>query len=340
MKNEIFENFLSFIEYTKNETVLFVTNKFTRDTTFFKEEYLETNKAIEHYSFKEIENISDNLQEVANSFDLVIFLESIDSTLGEEVSTLLKNGGISNKRMYRIFNFSPELFEQSFNTPMSHIEMLNRRIILTALNSEFIYIKNKFGTDLEIKLNNKYGWIHSFGKATKEQVGVLPPSEVATYSNEINGILITDGAINANFNIPINPILGTNKIECNIENSIIKYLNCDFKVMDLLLNKYLQNPNANRIGEVGFGTNIGMKKFVPFISHINERYPSLHLGLGAHNQGSLVDWSSPLHLDLILHDCQIYFDDTLVLNNSTYNIDNLHPLAPLENVKIGYADTI
>ncbi|WP_204080119.1 hypothetical protein [Mycobacterium riyadhense] len=81
------------------------------------------------------------------------------------------------------------------------------------------------------------------------------------------------------------------------------------------------------IGEVGFGTNEGITEWVNFLSHINERHPGLHLGLGTPSQPqSKVGWGSPLHLDMILDGCRIWFDDALVFSNGFWDRAALNTL--------------
>jgi aminopeptidase len=336
----ILKNFASYLDHKPGESILFLVSQYAVNQDFFKEKYLENDPGIKSFEFMNITNKVGEVRKRIPKFDVIVFLESIGSSLSEQILKYLAKNIFPNQRFYRVYNFSPELFTNSFNVNKSTIEDLNHRIISAGVSSKVVEIKNSFGTDLEIKLNRKFGWIHSFGNFSGKSPGILPPSEVATYSDKINGVLVADGAINTNFNVPLNPVIENFPITATIENSVVKEIKTEFKVLNLLLNRYIKVKYANRIGEVGFGTNIGMKGFVPFISHINERYPSLHLGLGANNQGSVVNWHSPLHLDLILKNCQIFFDDKQILNNGKYLLENLTRKSSLNKVKIGYADTV
>ena len=64
--------------------------------------------------------------------------------------------------------------------------------------------------------------------------------------------------------------------------------------------EFYATENARRVGEVGLGTNVGIRRFVPMVSFINERVPTLPLGFGAHLQPPGLAYTCHVHLDLIL----------------------------------------
>ncbi|WP_217442155.1 hypothetical protein, partial [Myxococcus sp. CA039A] len=62
-----------------------------------------------------------------------------------------------------------------------------------------------------------------------------------------------------------------------------------------------------------FGTNGGLGEFISMNSHINERHPGVHLGFGQHNQSiHVLDYYSPIHMDLISPGGQVWVDDDQV----------------------------
>jgi hypothetical protein len=70
--------------------------------------------------------------------------------------------------------------------------------------------------------------------------------------------------------------------------------------MTAFLTKCFSRDNAIRVGELGFGTNPGVKNPLPTNSHVNERRPGVHIGFGQHNQPKeIVDYECDIHIDLI-----------------------------------------
>jgi aminopeptidase len=293
-----------------------------------------------HTSFVNRETPYLKIESDFANHDAVVFLEECSSTYSGEVREWLAKG-LSKTRFFRLFDFSKELFQVAFEVPLARIKSLNNSLINAGRACSIIKVKSSAGTDLEIRLERRYGWINSYGAFTSTKPGVLPAGEVATFSNHINGILVADGAINTNFGYPADPRLKSSPITVEINNSVGEKFYTDSVVNRLLLRSFLALPFSNHVGEVGLGTNVGLANFVPFVSHINERFPALHLGFGANNQGEkLVPWHCPFHLDLILHDCEIWFDEEMILKNGHYSEAELLTKPPASDVLIGFADTI
>lgn len=95
---------------------------------------------------------------------------------------------------------------------------------------------------------------------------------------------------------------------------------CSDPVVSGVLSNFFEVENADRVGEVGFGTNEGITEWVGFLPHINERHPGLHLGLSTPTQPrTTVGWTAPLHLDMILDGCSIWFDEALVFSDGRWD---------------------
>ena len=221
----------------------------------------------------------------------------------------------------------------------SYLKFLNESIIEEAKKTLKVKITSAAGTNLEFDFSKDYGWINSCGHNDGKHPVVLPVSEVATYSNNVNGILVADGAINTNFGLIGSPLLKNREIYITLKDSEIVHVECKDKLLGIQLEKFFKTTNANKVGEIGFGTNEGINHFIPFLSHVNERHPSFHLGVGSNNQGERkLGWQCPLHLDFILDECEIYFDENLILKNKKYFVDKNKIIS--NDYGVMYADTI
>jgi aminopeptidase len=286
-------------------------------------------------------NDFETIKEEFDKYDTIVYAEGTNSTHSQELITYLSLKTSYTQTFFRVFDFTIELLSKCFRISRSTLQQLNESIICKGSQTSAITVRSSLGTDIKIDLVQKYGWINSCGLSPNGKPGVLPPSEVATYSNFVNGIIYADGAINTNFGFPLDPRLAKNPIKIELVNSKVVSFECDSVIIKYLLQKFFQIENADRVGEIGFGTNIGLQQFVPFVSHINERFPSLHLGFGAHNQNpKRVNWACPLHLDIILDQCEIFFDDDLILQNHTYTQNEVPAEFNFDQVPIGYIDTL
>jgi leucyl aminopeptidase (aminopeptidase T) len=283
----------------------------------------------------------ESLREAIHNHDTIVYLEGTESAHSKEVLAYLATEPEPPQRFFRVFDFSTELLSEAFRISRADLQRLNDSIIARGWRTSKVTVRSDLGTDLHIHLDNKYGWINSSGLFCSRKPGVLPPAEVATYSPAVSGVLYADGAINTNFGFPIDPRLAEHPVRIELEDSRVVSAQCEYPMIDYFLQKFFKVTNADRVGEIGFGTNIGLTRFVPFVSHINERFPSLHLGFGANNQGPpRVEWTCPMHLDLIFDRCEVYFDGELILRDREYTSHELLSVSDLEQVPIGYTDTV
>jgi leucyl aminopeptidase (aminopeptidase T) len=273
--------------------------------------------------------------------DVVVYLERNSSTHRNEVLEYLDSRGSNEPRLFRAYDFTPELFELSLRVPRHQLLELNERLIATGSRTDVVTATSDLGTDLQIGLDHKFGWIDSCAQFDGKRPGVFPPSEVATYSPAINGIVVANGAINTNFGYPGDPRLEETPVTLEIVESRVRRVDCEHPIVQSIIERLLEIENCDRIGEVGFGTNIGIDRFVPFVSHINERFPCLHLGLGANNQGQeLAGWQASVHLDVILGKCELCFDRERVLKDGRYTLDAGEMQEVGEHVMRSHADTV
>lgn len=270
--------------------------------------------------------------------DVVLFLEDQKSSHSLQVVQMIKAGLMGKTRLYRYYNACDETLLTGFCQTRSVLQELNNKLIGLGSRSRRIHVESDNGTRLSCDLSNDYLWVNSCGNFHRLP-GVLPPSEVATYSPNVNGTIIADGALAANMGLEFDPRLSDSPIKLTIADSLVEHWECDATVMKFLLDSYFKKENTRRVGEVGIGTNTGMTDFFPFFCHMNERYPSFHLGLGAHHQGMLCEWRCNFHLDVITEKCQIAFDDKIVHKNNEFILPE-YVSPPNKDVVIGYVDTI
>ncbi|WP_204800866.1 hypothetical protein [Mycobacterium riyadhense] len=260
--------------------------------------------------------------------DVLLLVSMVSSSHRAKILEYLElAGGQRRTRIFRLFNFSPQLFKLTLAVDRSSLDSLNNSVIGAARSTQDIHITNGAGTDLHVRPLADGGWTNSSGYFCGRFPAILPPGEVNTYTPHVTGTVVADGAINSSFGFPGDPRLATSPITLEITESVVKKATCADPVVSYVLSNFFKVENADRVGEVGFGTNEGITEWVNFLSHINERHPGLHLGLGTPSQPqSKVGWGSPLHLDMILDGCRIWFDDALVFSNGFWDRAALNTL--------------
>ena len=232
--------------------------------------------------------------------------------------------------VWRMMNTSPHLFEQAFSIEKEKLKNINAWLLSKLNNKPITKLKitNKYGTNLDITLNNnKYHWISTYGVAKKNELIILPTGEINTYPESVNGVFLAFGAIHANIPLPFDTRLENKSVKLEIEDSLVKNFECENKYLNYYLSNVFKQSRTTTVGEFGIGTNIGITTFVPGNSHINERFPGVHLGLGMHLQKNNTMYKTAIHMDFISPYGQIGIEgqQEFIYLDQLSPIETLHP---------------
>ena len=211
----------------------------------------------------------------------------------------------------RIIGASPEFFTHAMREERQRISARNTALLERFMKARRMRITTPGGSDLSVTLDSeKFQWTSNRGSSRPGGFVVLPPGEVATYPESVDGLFVADGAINVNVSTKLDARLSANPIEVVIRGGRAVDFSCESPDVSDFIGACFSIPNMVRIGELGFGTNNGIPEFLPMNTHINERRPGVHLGFGGHNQTyGLVDYQVELHMDLISDGAMVWLDD-------------------------------
>lgn len=207
----------------------------------------------------------------------------------------------SRVAVLRAINVCAAFFSRAMRVAPEELSATNAALLRRLMPADSVHVSSAAGTDLEIRLDaERFRWLSNRGVWRENAFLVFPAGEVSTYSDDINGVLVADGAFNVTAYTSMDARLGHAPVTLEIERSRVVDVRTEDRRLAELLERCLRYENADRIGEVGIGTNRGIDSFIPMNSHINERHPGLHLGLGQHGQKrTVVDYLCEVHLDLI-----------------------------------------
>ncbi|MEV0594613.1 hypothetical protein [Nonomuraea cavernae] len=217
--------------------------------------------------------------------------------------------------VYRLINASSDFFERAVNATPQVLSAINGALLNRMMPASHLRIQTPSGTDLEVSTDTeRYRWLSNRGLWRQGTFVITPSGEVSTYPADINGVLVADGAFNVTAYTETDARLHDNPVTLQIEKGRVVAYTCDSPAVSKLIDRCLERPNADRIGELGFGTNIGVSGFIRMNSHINERHPGVHLGLGQHGQKiDAVSYMCDIHLDLIAPNATITVDHDTVI---------------------------
>lgn len=201
----------------------------------------------------------------------------------------------------RMISASTEFFTHAMQADAAELSARNVAVLERLMSAGELRVTSPGGTDLRVTLKpEQYKWLSNRGAYRPGGMIVLPPGEVATFPESVDGVLVADGAFNINVFTRLDARLGRAPISVTIERGRAVHFSCDDAKLSEMLRLCFDRPNARRVGEVGFGTNWAIPTWIPLNSHINERRPGLHIGFGQHNQSVyVVDYRCDIHMDLI-----------------------------------------
>lgn len=234
-------------------------------------------------------------------------------------------------KVIRAISAGRELFENAFIVSPAELSARNTSLLERLQTARTLRITTAVGTDLHVALDNeRFRWISNRGVWRPGKVVIVPAGEVATFPASISGQFVADFALNVNMSITADARLDRTPVTLRIEEGVLVDFHCTEDDTSDFLSECLARPNAQRVGELGFGTNAGIELPIAMNSHTNERRPGVHLGFGQHNQrdGS-AGYTCDVHLDLIARGGIIQIDDSPELLDLERVTPSLHPHPPV-----------
>ncbi|HEX9995341.1 MAG TPA: hypothetical protein VGB14_20640 [Acidimicrobiales bacterium] len=241
---------------------------------------------------------------------LVIFtLEKESMSHFGPLTSVLEEYG-DDCQIVRIISASEEFFTEGLNLTPDELSQRNATLLSRLNGRKTIRIKSDGGTDLQVELDSsRYDWISNRGLHRGGHFTILPAGEIATYPAAIEGVLVADGAVNCNVISRLDMRLADTPLTVEVEGGRAVDFSCANPRIHELVGLCFTRPYGRNVGELGFGTNVGVRRFLPENSHLNERRPGVHVGFGQHNQPpSRVSYLEDIHLDLIADGARIEID--------------------------------
>ncbi|GLY88391.1 aminopeptidase [Actinoallomurus iriomotensis] len=242
---------------------------------------------------------------------VIITLERDTMSHFDVFQPLMRHYGLDKTMIMRIISASTDFFTKALNVSPMELSRLNATLLHRVNGARRVRVTTSSGTDITVELDSeKYQWLSNRGVWRPGGFTILPAGEIATYPVSVEGVLVADGAYNANIISDLNAKLADNPVRVEIEAGKARDLTCDNAKLQEMFQLCLDSPNGRNVGEFGLGTNHGIDAYITANSHINERRCGLHLGFGQHNQSlSRVPYKAYAHLDLITYGGLMWIDD-------------------------------
>lgn len=292
----------------------------TNDVRFFN---------LDIYGNRPLDKLPERIEKKTKEATATFFIgRSIKDEL-DSVRRPMINAGVVSGRHAHMIGLTEDVIARGLNVDYEQVAEFTDEIYSLVDDTEEIKIRSDNGTDLKAKVG-RYKWVPSSGICDKEiqEAGEwlnLPDGEVFTTPDELEGIAVIDGSIGDYFTemfdlaeIKKKPL----KVEIEQKNRpTIVDVESDNKKLEKEFQEYIDAHTCSKwIGQLGFGTNIFIEEMIGEIL-IDRKSPNAHITAGNPNANlTFADWTCPEAADLLIPNCDIWFDEKKVMENGSYTI--------------------
>jgi len=241
---------------------------------------------------------------------VVLSFERDTMSHGRTLEAALRKFGRRRCVVFRAISSCSNLFSDALQVQPEELSARNTTLLERCMTASRLHITTPGGSDLNVSIDSKHRWISNRGSARAGGVVILPAGEVATFPAAIEGVFVADFAFNVNAITDRDCRLDRRPVKIRVEAGRAVECDCGDPEMTRFLDECFQTHCAFNVGELGFGTNVGIRDAIAMNSHINERRPGVHLGFGQHNQDpGIVGYQCAIHLDMIARGGTLWIDD-------------------------------
>jgi aminopeptidase len=246
-----------------------------------------------------------------------------------ELNSRMQMTDVVNRRRMRHANMAGitgEIMMQGMRADFNAVDALSQALLERLRAASYIRATTAAGTDIHAQLTPAHRWFKTSGIISPGRWANLPGGECFTAPYEVNGVYVADGVAGDFFSRRFG-ILRDHPITISIEGNRIARVHCDNKEIEDAFWSYTHtDSNADRVGEIAIGTNIGVRGVIGNILQ-DEKLPGVHIAFGdPYGAQTGANWKSTIHLDVVGVNFSIWLGDAngeeQIMRNGEFTLDN------------------
>lgn len=234
-----------------------------------------------------------------------------------EMTRIVERRRIRHAHMVSI---TPQIMAEGMRADYDAVDDLSLRVLARARTARTITARSRAGSELTAEFDPRVRWVKTSGIISHENWANLPGGEVFTTPARVDGVYVADGVL-GDF---LGPRYG------NIEATPLRVTLADGRIVGAecarqdILADFLaytsQAENADRVGELAIGTNIGIRSIIGNMLQ-DEKIPGLHIAFGhGYPEQTGADWTGTTHLDIVGRAFDIWIDDEQIMADGGFVI--------------------
>jgi len=221
-------------------------------------------------------------------------------------------------RHAHLIGLSREHFVEGLSVDYREIRALQDSIMERLQKAREVRFITPAGTDLVAPVDGDLNWVSLSGLIEPGKWENLPSGQILSAPETANGTFVADASIGEWFGTRYTD-LDKYPLTVDIENGrLIDARSSNQRLAREFLLYVRSNANADRLGELSLGTNLGLSRFTGK-AVIDENIPGCHIALGD-PLGELTGakWQSKTHVPLIGRHATILLDGEPIMQDGAY----------------------
>jgi aminopeptidase len=181
-----------------------------------------------------------------------------------------------------------------------------------------LHVRSGAGTDLEVRLDPGCKWQERVGVVRPGRWENLPAGELFTTPRDVNGVFVADAAIGGPFGARAG-VLTNKPVRVEVKSGACRSVECSDRALARAVESALYSEvNAERVGMVIIGTNIGLREATGELM-CDQNLPGVHLGFGAtfHDQTGAA-WDSDSQVSMTATGADVDLDGAPLLRQGRF----------------------
>jgi len=224
-------------------------------------------------------------------------------------------------RYAHMIGVTPRIMNEGMRADYRQVDRLSRQLCERMPFARLLTVRSPGGTAFTATFDPALAWVKTSGIISPRYWSNLPAGEVFTTPRSVNGTFVCDGTAGDYFNAKYGTLERT-PLVLEIRDSRLVSARCTHVELERDFWNYCHtDANSNRVGELAFGTNLGLRDMIGILLQ-DEKVPGVHIAFGdPYGSQTNADWKSVTHVDVLSRGCDVWIDDEQVIAAGQYLLD-------------------
>ncbi len=226
-------------------------------------------------------------------------------------------------RYAHMIGVTPEIMQQGMCADYRKVDELSNRLRDRMVKAETLTVKTEAGTEFRAHFDSRLDWVKTSGLISPRYWSNLPAGEVFTTPATVDGTFVCDATAGDYFNGKYGDLQAT-PLVMKISSARLVEVQCPRKDLEQEFWNYCHtDENSNRVGELAFGTNLGLSEMIGILLQ-DEKFPGVHIAFGdPYGSQTHANWKSRTHVDVLTRNCDVWIDEDQVIAKGRYRLNHL-----------------